>query len=129
MNAFKIQLLQKGLDNMNTGAKIKKLRNEYGYSQEQLGSMLGVQRAAVQKWESGAVKNLKKETIIKLSEIFNVPSSYFIDADYMNYDNVISFPKMNRIPLVGTIACGTPILASENLDMVLFGRLIGYKAP
>ena len=78
--------------------------------------MLGVQRAAVQKWESGAVKNLKKETLIKLSEIFNVPSSYFIDADYMNYDNVISFPKMNRIPLVGTIACGTPILASENLD-------------
>lgn len=116
MNAFKIQLLQKGLDNMNTGAKIKKLRNEYGYSQEQLGSMLGVQRAAVQKWESGAVKNLKKETLIKLSEIFNVPSSYFIDADYMNYDNVISFPKMTRIPLVGTIACGTPILASENLD-------------
>lgn len=116
MNAFKIQLLQKGLDNMNTGAKIKKLRKEYGYSQEQLGSMLGVQRAAVQKWESGAVKNLKKETLIKLSEIFNVPSSYFIDADYMNYDNVISFPKMNRIPLVGTIACGTPILASENLD-------------
>ncbi|MBR3592370.1 MAG: helix-turn-helix transcriptional regulator [Clostridia bacterium] len=78
MNTFKIQLLQKGLDNMNTGAKIKKLRNEYGYSQEQLGSMLGVQRAAVQKWESGAVKNLKKETIIKLSEIFNVPSSYLL---------------------------------------------------
>ena len=53
MNAFKIQLLQKGLDNMNTGAKIKKLRKEYGYSQEQLGSMLGVQRAAVQKWPAG----------------------------------------------------------------------------
>ena len=28
MNAFKIQLLQKGLDNMNTGAKIKKLRKD-----------------------------------------------------------------------------------------------------
>ena len=26
---------------------------------------------------------------------------------------------MNRIPLVGTIACGTPILATENLDGVV----------
>ena len=101
---------------MNIGSLIKKLRTEYGFSQEELGSMLGVQRAAVQKWENGTVKNLKRETIKKLSEIFNVPTSSFIDEDYLSYNNIISFPKMNRIPLVGTIACGTPILASENLD-------------
>ncbi len=101
---------------MNIGSLIKKLRTEHNYSQEELGSMLGVQRAAVQKWECGAVKNLKRETIKKLSEIFNVPPSYFIDEDYLSYNNIISFPKMSRIPLVGTIACGTPILATENLD-------------
>lgn len=101
---------------MNIGALIKKLRTEHGFSQEELGSMLGVQRAAVQKWESGAVKNLKRETLKKLSEIFNVPPSSFIDEDYTSYGNVISFPKMSRIPLVGTIACGTPILATENID-------------
>lgn len=101
---------------MNIGSLIKKLRTERNLSQEELGSMLGVQRAAVQKWECGTVKNLKRETIKKLSEIFEIPSSYFIDEDYTNYSNVISFPKMNRIPLVGTIACGTPILANENLD-------------
>lgn len=101
---------------MNIGSLIKKLRTEHGYSQEELGSLLGVQRAAVQKWECGTVKNLKRETIKKLSEIFNVLPSSFIDEDYINYNNVISFPKMNRIPLIGTIACGTPILATENLD-------------
>lgn len=101
---------------MNIGALIKKLRTEHGYSQEELGSMLGVQRAAVQKWERGTVKNLKRETIKKLSEIFNVPTSSFIEDDYLSYNNIISFPKMNRIPLVGTIACGTPILATENID-------------
>ncbi len=101
---------------MNIGALIKKLRTEHGYSQEELGAMLGVQRAAVQKWECGTVKNLKRETIKKLSEIFNVPPSSFINDDYMSYNNIIAFPKMNRIPLVGTIACGTPILATENLD-------------
>ncbi len=101
---------------MNIGTLIKKLRTENGYSQEELGSMLGVQRAAVQKWECGTVKNLKRETIKKLSEIFNVPPSSFIDDEYLSYDNVISFPKMNRIPILGTIACGTPILATENLE-------------
>ncbi|MBE6809920.1 MAG: helix-turn-helix domain-containing protein [Ruminococcaceae bacterium] len=101
---------------MNIGSLIKKLRTERNLSQEELGSMLGVQRAAVQKWECGTVKNLKRETLKKLSEIFEIPSSYFIDENYTNYSNVISFPKMNRIPLVGTIACGTPILANENLD-------------
>ncbi len=31
-------------------------------------------------------------------------------------DNVIPFPKMKKIPLLGTIACGEPILAEENID-------------
>ena len=101
---------------MKIGDYIKKLRIENGYSQEELGSLLGVQRAAVQKWECGTVKNLKRETIKKLSEIFSVDPSSFIDNDYMSYNNIISMPKMNRIPILGTIACGTPILATDNLE-------------
>lgn len=30
--------------------------------------------------------------------------------------NIIPVPKTSRIPLVGTIACGTPILAQENIE-------------
>lgn len=66
---------------MTVGDYIKELRVSNGYSQEQLGKLLGVQRAAVQKWECGAVQNLKRETIKKLSEIFNVPASSFIDNE------------------------------------------------
>lgn len=101
---------------MNIGDYIKKLRKENGYSQEELGRLLGVQRAAVNKWECNKVKNLKRETIKKLSEIFNVPPSSFIDDEYLSYTNIISLPKMSRIPILGTIACGTPILATENLE-------------
>lgn len=101
---------------MNTGYYIKKLRIEHGYSQEELGNMLGVQRAAVQKWESGTVKNIKIDTIKKLAEIFDVPVASFFDGNYMQYDNIISVPKMNNIPILGTIACGSPILANENFE-------------
>lgn len=31
-------------------------------------------------------------------------------------DNIIPLPKTKKIPLLGTIACGEPILATENID-------------
>jgi len=34
-------------------------------------------------------------------------------------DNILPMPKMKKVPLLGTIACGEPILATENIeDMV-----------
>ena len=103
---------------MNIGEYIKKLRIEHGYSQEYLGNLLGVKRAAVQKWESGKVQNLKRETIKGLSEIFRVPPSSFIDeTTFTDYaDNIIPLPKTKKVPLLGNIACGEPILAEENIE-------------
>lgn len=104
---------------MNVGDYIKKLRTEYGYSQEQLGKLVGVQRAAVQKWECGKVQNLKRETIKKLSDIFNVPASSFIDEeelDIFSIPGIEPMPKMKRVPRLGTIACGEPILAEQNIE-------------
>ena len=65
---------------MNVGDYIKKLRTEKGLTQEELGEMLGVKRAAVNKWESGMVQNLKRTTIQKLAVIFNVNPATFIDG-------------------------------------------------
>lgn len=31
-------------------------------------------------------------------------------------DNIIPLPKMKKVPLLGTIACGEPILAEENIE-------------
>lgn len=65
---------------MNVGEYIKTLRLSKGLSQEELGKVLGVQRAAVQKWEVGRVQNLKRDTIKKLAEYFGVsPASFFTD--------------------------------------------------
>lgn len=100
---------------MNVGEYIKSLRIKYGYSQEQLGKLIGVQRAAVQKWECGKVQNLKRETIKKLSDIFNVPASSFIDEEEIDNlipptvtDDVVSFP------VIGNIAAGYDEIAVED---------------
>ena len=92
---------------MTVGDYIKELRTSRGYSQEQLGKMLGVQRAAVQKWECGAVQNLKRETIKKLSEIFKVPASSFVDSE--NDSTGV------KIPVLGYVKAGIPMTAVENI--------------
>ena len=57
---------------MNTGYKIKELRIKKGLTQQELGDLLGIQKAAVNKYETGRVINLKHSTIKRLCEIFDV---------------------------------------------------------
>lgn len=58
--------------------RIKKLRVAAGMTQEQLGEILGVGKATVQKYESGQIQNLKTSHIKKLCEIFRKKPHYFI---------------------------------------------------
>lgn len=67
---------------MKLGEELKRLRLERGYTQQQLGELLGVQKSAVQKYEKGTVKNLKKETISKLCQVFDVSPAVFLDELY-----------------------------------------------
>ena len=46
---------------MTTGERIKMLRKEHNLTQEELGAKIGVQKAAIQKYEKGTVKNIKRE--------------------------------------------------------------------
>lgn len=63
--------------------RIKRLRLERGLTQEELGAVLGVGKATVQKYESGQIQNLKAAHIRKLCYLFKKRPHYFIfdDAD------------------------------------------------
>lgn len=52
--------------------------------------MVGVQKAAVQKWENGSTKNLKRATIKKLSEIFGVSPITFVSDNEEEILNIIN---------------------------------------
>lgn len=72
---------------MSTNERIKLLRTKANMTQEELGDLLGVQKAAVQKYENGLIINFKRETIEKLASIFNVTPSYILGWD--KFDNEI----------------------------------------
>jgi transcriptional regulator with XRE-family HTH domain len=63
------------------GERIKYLRQLAEISQEELGNRVGVQRAAINKYEKGSVTNIPIATIEKIALIFNVSPTYIVGWD------------------------------------------------
>lgn len=112
---------------METGVIIKRLRTRDGYTQEQLGKKLGLQKSAIAKYESGRVENLKRPTIAKLAKIFGVSPLLFVGelddetALRMMDSEIIPVPDLSalkRIPVLGSSACGAPIEAVRSYNYV-----------
>lgn len=109
---------------MTIGDKIRYQRKRLKLTQTELGEKLGVKTNAVSKWECGRVEDIPTSKIKAMSVLFGVPTSYLIDEEISyneNRDsplpsNVVPLPKMKKVPLVGQIACGTPILAEQNIE-------------
>lgn len=66
------------------------------------------------------------ETLIALADYFHCSVDFLIcrsdertntnKTDISNIKNIEPLPKMKKVPLLGTIACGEPILAEENIE-------------
>ena len=76
---------------MTMGEYIKYLRTQKGLSQEELGKMVGVNRAAVNKWETGVVENIKRSTIRDLARVLCVSPS-----DLMRWDDEENLKKVQQ---------------------------------
>lgn len=73
---------------------------------------LGIPEATVRSWFNGE-KYPRLDKIQILSDYFNVPRSRITEEQTDMMGRVSSLVK---IPVLGTITCGEPILAEENLD-------------
>jgi transcriptional regulator with XRE-family HTH domain len=58
---------------MDIGEKIKVARQAKGMTQEELGAILGVQKSAIAKYESGRVVNITRSTLKKISDVLDIP--------------------------------------------------------
>lgn len=58
--------------------RIKQRRLECGYTLAELAELLNVKEATVQRYESGEIKNIKHETIFKLSQILKCDPAYLM---------------------------------------------------
>ena len=114
----------------NFGAILKNLRVSRDITQEQLASMLGVSRSAVGMYETGG-RQPDFEMMETIADIFNVDMDYLMGRSKVERKHPLTppgedvppgfqpMPAMVEVPLVGRIACGTPITAEENIDRMV----------
>ena len=97
------------------GATLRRLRLERGLSQEDVARRLGTSRQVISRYESGA-RMPKLSTVTALAAALDAPLGALTgEAEVFGLPGV-ERPKWRRVPLLGDIACGEPILAEENVE-------------
>ncbi|MBR3461011.1 MAG: helix-turn-helix domain-containing protein [Clostridia bacterium] len=103
--------------------RIRELRTERGITQEQLGSLLGVKKSAVCKYENERV-GIPYQMLEKLIDIFGVTADYILCRNDEipshgksgdNYGDAVYECDTVPVPLLGMVHAGEPMLAEENI--------------
>ena len=63
---------------MEFNEKIKRLREDLGLTLEQVGNAVGVGKSTVRKWETGDIKNMRRDKIAKLAEALHTTPGYLM---------------------------------------------------
>lgn len=105
--------------------RIKYLREKAGMSQQELAEKVGFKTAsAVNKIELG-LRDINQTKIKAFADALKVTPSYLFDGnentelnDNLLYSvsGILPLPRTYKKPRLGTIACGEPILAEENIE-------------
>ena len=95
---------------------IKTRREELGLTKVRLAELVGDDRSMITKIEQGKV-DLTQSKISAIAKALQTTTMKLM-GDEEGDDtpsNILPLPKTRKIPLLGTIACGEPILATENV--------------
>lgn len=113
-------------DNIKSvGKLIYDRRTELGITQKEVADFVGVSEATVSRWESGHIDNMRRDRIASLSKILRLSPLAIMgidDTDDLSsrLPNMVSIEARTfRVPIVGRVAAGKPIVADE--------EIIGYE--
>lgn len=100
--------------------RIRELRISAGLSQDELAKKTGYNdRSSIAKIEAGKV-DLTQSKLVAFADALNTTPGYLMGWEPDNKPPIPAgfqpLPQRDRIPRVGQIACGTPILAEENVE-------------
>lgn len=116
------------MDAKQMGIRIKQVRLEKGLVQKDIADQVGVAISTIQRYENGAYDRPKLPVVQAIARALDVDPAWLVgkvDERRSYYDdalpsNVTRIPPLRSIPLIGSIACGTPILAAQNIEANIF---------
>lgn len=81
---------------MDFGKKIKNLRQERGYTQEELGKLLNVSRSTISSWEIGRTFP-DIEMIFQISRILDISIDFLLNDDEKIVENLIADNSQRKL--------------------------------
>ena len=102
---------------MSFGSKLRAARKAKQLTLFELAAKIKAAHNSISNWEND--QNMPDpDTIQNLCWALDVEPNYFfsVDSSLSLPRNIIPLPEMQRIPLLGSIACGSPILAEEHIE-------------
>lgn len=103
---------------MEKGERIRSRREALGMTQTELADALSTTKQNIYKYENGIISNIPSGKIEAMAEILKTTPAYLMgwEEETVLPPNIEPLGSMQKIPLVGQIACGTPILAEQNIE-------------
>lgn len=112
---------------MTIGDKLKKLRFDSGKTQEEVGKIVNISKQTLYKYENNIITNIPSDKIEKLAEVYSVSPAYLMgwitESNLKgDTDNIIPSAsnirpiELTKLPIIGKIAAGKPILAQESIE-------------
>ena len=103
-------------------ARITKALQIRDMKQSELCERTGIPKSAISQYCSGAFKP-KQQRLFLIAQALDVDEAWLMGLDVpmernatQTPTNIIPFPEMRKVPLIGSIACGAPILAEEHIE-------------
>lgn len=95
-------------------------RKELGLTQKDIAEMVGVSEGTVSRWESGLIANMRRDRIAAYAKALRTTPGFIMTGE-QEKENFIPvgfspLPRTYKVPLVGSIACGRPITAEQNIE-------------
>lgn len=111
---------------MTVGDRIRQVRQEQDVTQQELADYIGVSKQAVYKYENNIVTNIPTDKVDAIAKRLKVSPAYLMGWEEQPEPKKPTIPpgfepmpKMDWVPLVGRIACGTPITAEGNVEQMV----------
>lgn len=104
---------------MSIGLKIKNRRLRLNYTLEELAKHVGTSKQTIHRYESGVISNIPSDKIELLAKALKTTPAYLMgweSEDIFASENIMPPPSFIQKPRLGTIACGEPITAEQNIE-------------
>lgn len=98
------------------GVRLKTSREQNDLTIKDVANRIGLSTSTISRYENGIVENVSLPAMQMLADLYKVNVLWLLGKSEEKHERTINKQSTISVPLVGTIAAGTPILAEENIE-------------